>query len=526
MIFNKTKDSNQPESFNTAQNKKFHLAKKHYLSFRSLSHRRQFASVIVACAVISVLVTVGGSAADKSLAKIEAESMTPDRLSGLPSYDAKASGMWTYALWSNMGLGTSSVKLSQDATKVVFRAKANRCEGNPKLQLFVDGKSLGKMSVWTDDYQDYTLNTNISKGTHRLRVEFINDHYGRKCDRNLFIDKITIKGKQITITPPATTPTPAPTPSVPTPTPTTPTPTTPKPTTPPVTPTPTPATPMSTSKLQWAPPVLSGATTIAIPTGSGMFSQTLDTSKDYVLKMPAVARGPVTIKGGRNVVIIGGQISVTTTSTRALYVNGNNGTVHIEGMLITGTSGVEYDAVAINSPNSIVQLQNMRTPNVRGSVNKNNGYAGWHGDIVQPWGGVKELRIDKLTGSTNYQGLFLRPDLGAIGKIDIKRVDLGFDNVNVDGGGHLVWLTTGETQTAGSVAIEEVYVSSFKTGRDIGASVWPQVGGSGAVKKADGSVYWPNLSAVSGSVKPGTPSGGSFVPNGAAGVSYVSPGYK
>ena len=53
----------------------------------------------------------------------------------------------------------------------------------------------------------------------------------------------------------------------------------------------------------------------------------------------------------------------------------------------------------LKAPEAIVQVQNVRIYNGGGFDTANHN----HSDIIQPWGGVKELRIDYLTGSTNYQ---------------------------------------------------------------------------------------------------------------------------
>ena len=70
-----------------------------------------------------------------------------------------------------------------------------------------------------------------------------------------------------------------------------------------------------------------------------------------------------------------------------------------------------------SSPDSIVQIENVRVDGVFGFNNQ------FHADVVQPYGGVKDLRIDKLTGYSAYQGLTIGRDRGAIGSVEISRAN-------------------------------------------------------------------------------------------------------
>ena len=60
-------------------------------------------------------------------------------------------------------------------------------------------------------------------------------------------------------------------------------------------------------KLRWAPPQLTMPTTVKVGPGGGQF--TLQSGKDYVVKVGDVS-GPVRLIGGRNVVLIGGHITI------------------------------------------------------------------------------------------------------------------------------------------------------------------------------------------------------------------------
>jgi hypothetical protein len=266
--------------------------------------------------------------------------------------------------------------------------------------------------------------------------------------------------------------------------------------------------------LKWPRPPLERPTTIQL--GTGATSTTLDKSKDYVVKLPTTKKvGATSIVGGRNVVIVGGHITVpesaaTAQERRALYIKDNGGTVHIEGVLIDSSGGSPSDALAISSPSSIVQIKNVRVDGLKGSQ------SGWHADIIQPFGGVNELRVDGLTGSSSYQGLFLRPDLKPIGATHLSRINLRH---TPDGAGKLVWFTTGCDSPKARLA--EVYVES-ETVNALGNLVWPTPWDTACPAEVeDGSASWPTL-PVQGEVRNGAPPGGDFVPAGRAGVGYVS----
>jgi hypothetical protein len=280
--------------------------------------------------------------------------------------------------------------------------------------------------------------------------------------------------------------------------------------------TPTPVAP-TRPKLAWAPPTMSAPITIAVAGGDQRLG--LDTAKDYIVKIGNHAGG-VMLSGGRNVTIIGGRIAPPASSSVAvgLGLSGAVGTVHVEGVSFDGSSGHEFDAIQIAAPKATVQLENIRAIGLRGSYDTN------HTDVVQPWGGVAKLRVDRLTATTNYQGIFNQPDQGPIGTVDLRHVDLAYDNVGARTGGYLLWLTNG--CTAAQTTLSEVYVKG-RPGATLGTTVWPPTGqatGCPGVLSGSAFIGWPSL-PIAGAARWGTPAGGSFVLTGDVGVAYRSPGY-
>lgn len=255
------------------------------------------------------------------------------------------------------------------------------------------------------------------------------------------------------------------------------------------------------SKLTWRPPALSSPTTVTVSSSNRTIK--LSAGRDYVVKMPRTplnVRGGLIIAGGRNVVLIGGEIRITNSSTssndkRGLYLKNQTGTVHIEGLKITGSTlaeGINLDQRA----GGTVQLQNIRVDTVysRGVH---------HSDVLQTWGGPAVLRVDRLTGSTTYQGFFLDPT--KYGSPQPKLFD--FRNVNIvgkSGSKYLLW----RDGKAWPMKVGNVWAKPSLTGIARGQFLRPD-----------------NTSRGWGYVKVGLPSIGDFVPATRAGVSYVSPGY-
>jgi hypothetical protein len=290
-------------------------------------------------------------------------------------------------------------------------------------------------------------------------------------------------------------------------------------------------------RLTWAPPPLSDPETIRLDRGQTVTR--MDPTRDYVLQIPPEGKGDTFLVGGHNIVIIGGHISTgadpppwDVPEHRAIYITDTTGVVHIEGMLIDDADVGRGDGIAIAAPLATVQIQNVRVVGLTGEERGN------HADVVQVWGGVRELRIDRLTGATDYQGLHIQPDLAPNGPEIIKNANMY--STSDRSGNWLTWLSHGSNSctTAQSISLDEVYATPRK-GRDLGESVWPpdasaevDAGRSGAVNgclstlSPDGAeLSFPRLPQVRGVVRRGPPPGADFVPDGVAGPRYISPGY-
>lgn len=275
----------------------------------------------------------------------------------------------------------------------------------------------------------------------------------------------------------------------------------------------------------WDPPELINPVTIAL--GSGPTFNRLHPERDYIIRLPDTPKvGRTMLEGGRNVVIQGGHVTVppggrTDTDRRGIYIKNATGIVHIEGVVIDGDDVAGFDAISISAPRAIVQIVNVRVEGVTGTAE------GFHGDIVQPFGGVRELRIDHLTGSSQYQGLYLAETLGPIELADIRNVNLYHLPNAIDATTYLIWLPVDRSTCIVSypVNLSNIFVEPRQDQDVTGFAVWPnsyQPDGCEAAALGESST-WPSLAEVTGEVWSGVPPEGDFVPAGSVGLGYLSP---
>lgn len=287
------------------------------------------------------------------------------------------------------------------------------------------------------------------------------------------------------------------------------------------------------AKLTWSPPSGYQSYTVKNAAVSTATQSISGAGGDIWVKLPASATGPITLTNCRNAVLIGGQINIPPnsgpgTDMRGIYINGCTGTIYIEGVLINGDiSTAEGDGIAINAPSATVIVQNVRVEKLYGGYDTalHN-----HSDIIQPWGGVKTLQVDHLTGSTNYQGLQINVDTGPIETETFKNVNIGDSGVApVDNkGGYYLWLSCGQgtAYSFSNVYIKPrvAYPSSGASARTLNSSIYDTNSDCGMSASSSTATF--TSTDISGQVYAGTPPAGDFVPVGTAGLGYVSPGYQ
>lgn len=270
-----------------------------------------------------------------------------------------------------------------------------------------------------------------------------------------------------------------------------------------------------------------------------------------------VTSGGITqIRGWRHVEWIGGGLNVGgSTDVTAIIPRQCTGIVHLEGLDVGGT-GIS-DAIVIrrdtNTPDQIIQIQNCRV-----QVNYKGGE---HADCFQLQDAqVDELRIDKCTFLTDYQGIFLRNASANafINQVYLSRLALLGDPGDV---GTFLWVTdedpaTGDIPIGPVECIEEVWIEQTASNNP-GMDIYPnknfqdfKVGG-GSTNYVNKEGNFVQTDATSQFVRPSkttdvVPAGGSLSGQqcedagwsgiirigakdfaaGDAGVAYVSPGYR
>lgn len=349
------------------------------------------------------------------------------------------------------------------------------------------------------------------------------------------------------------------------------------------------------TRLAWRAPSVPGATVLRL-TKPGTYNLRADV--DYVVSAPQRIDGPVHLRGGRNIVWIGGHIHIPRSGPgpidsalrRGLVVSDIDAirggpawygrsvegrVIHVEGLLIDGPDLAE--GINTNAPTAVVQLQNIRIDGVhfRNSDDRDgtNGWRANHPDLLQIWGSQRELRVDGFTGSSAYQGLFLKEDAvdSRRGPIRLRRVNLvAYEHLGDDGyryAGHrmLSWYEG----WAGSLHLDEgtVWIASHpRSGWNravpnprpdtdfwhsrywsVGARAYIQEPTPGGATLADAVgnvapmtgrtalgpyVQWSTPQVrnwdgnAPGRIFGGTPPQGDYVPSGAAGTTYRAPGYR
>ena len=280
-------------------------------------------------------------------------------------------------------------------------------------------------------------------------------------------------------------------------------------------------------RLTWAPPALSSPLTISVTNSNRRLF--LDDSRDYRLNIVEHLQRELWIEGGRNLVVVGGHITVDQLGSASSYQDntgikiryGNpSGTVHLEGLLIDGPH--LNDGIGIATGRN-VQIENVRVERVYDNIK------GGHADCVQIQQGVGQLRMDRFTCSTGRQGVYLGDLDGPIRGADLRHV-----NMYATGGKHLFF----QVRPLYPVALNDVWLAiapGFTAWASFGYWVYPQRDGRTyagpidrqrrAVVSRDGKRLWFVGSRISGMVRKAVPGAPDFVPVGVAGTAYASPGY-
>lgn len=318
--------------------------------------------------------------------------------------------------------------------------------------------------------------------------------------------------------------------------------------------------------LTWAPPQCGDAEHRCVDlylrnTGSHQ-TPLLNDSTDYRIHLPTNGPlvGGITIIGGRRVLIIGGEIDLTypcsddASDCTGIYIAKKSpGAVFVEGVWIHNSAYIERTCpggassasqtcssghgIDVNTTNNgVINVNTITLENIR--IDGISGCSGGghrdHADVFQPYQAPDDtIRIDRMTGVTNCQGLQLDPDLAysvwhmfpASITVQDVNIDLTFNPYRGRVEGYTWWLTYGLGCISGPIFLSDDYSGGPQTD-PAPARVWPDPANHvcGA-RYSNGAFSWTEP-AIHGTIRGGAPSGGDFVPLGSVGIGYLSPGYR
>jgi Ca-dependent carbohydrate-binding module xylan-binding/Lysyl oxidase len=169
-------------------------------------------SALVAIVAATVGLLAGaGAASGASSTVIEAENFTDFGTYTSVFNDATASGGKALLMLGGDDV-TGTVTTTDTTTTLTVTAKPDPCQGNPNVQITVDGTQLLNAAVTNTAWADYSAPVSIPAGTHTVHIIYSNDLFVRgTCDRNLRTDKVTFVGGGGSTPPPDLTPPAAPT---------------------------------------------------------------------------------------------------------------------------------------------------------------------------------------------------------------------------------------------------------------------------------------------------------------------------
>lgn len=296
--------------------------------------------------------------------------------------------------------------------------------------------------------------------------------------------------------------------------------------------------------LYWSPPPLTDPITIEIASDSGSVIR-MEPDQDYILQFPdEPVRGNIIISGGHNVVIIGGEIAIpwrgedpSIRHRTGLTIYDPTGVVHIEGLLIHGEDVSE--GFQITAPEAIVQIQNVAVMGIH--ARDQVEFSDNHPDLIQTLGNVGELRVDRFTGSTDYQGFFFKADdNGSHNSVNLRHVNL----IGLPTARYLFWIHAAQwidsewiiNDWEGSVTLHDVWIDVPEEREGgLGDAIWPPIDfdypmAAQLFRDEHGRLCatWSSEMhvVVNGYLCEGLPEGGNFVSVEDIGIGYQSPGYQ
>jgi hypothetical protein len=277
-------------------------------------------------------------------------------------------------------------------------------------------------------------------------------------------------------------------------------------------------------QLTWSPPELSDPVTYRV-SGDGPGTLRAEPGQDSIVVFDGPVHRRIRMQGGRHWVVRGGEVVndrewPNVEQQAGLQFDEVTGTAFVEGVLIHGEHGKDGIRVGEGGSDTTLVVQNSRI------LDRMSGPDGYHADVIQPFGGVEELKVDRLTGSGDYQGQMWKQEPGTVfGPSDFRRVNYRAVAPEVE---YMVnFVMSSPTRP---VELSEVYNEpdpDFVGGEFCRAQA--PADDADCDVDSDGRAYvtWSDTPiSIDGRVTQGPPPGGDFVPDGTAGMGYESPGYR
>jgi hypothetical protein len=152
------------------------------------------------------LFTAGGAPLARA-SGAEVEAMALPAKAGYVFAESPASGGKAFKFLGNGG-ASKRLTISGPARAVVLLARGTHCSGAPVATVSIDGRQRLRSAVASKIYSDYGADVSLPRGTHVVRVAFVNDRTASSCDRNLFADKVMLLDRTIASAPSAASPAP------------------------------------------------------------------------------------------------------------------------------------------------------------------------------------------------------------------------------------------------------------------------------------------------------------------------------
>ena len=120
---------------------------------------------------------------------------TPNTRAVRPTSDSAASGGAALLFRTSPTAATRQYKTNVELGQLMLRMRGMQCQGAPKAAVSVDGSAAATVAVTSSSYRAYAVALPASSGvagTHTVRVRYANDLASSSCNRNLYLDRITV----------------------------------------------------------------------------------------------------------------------------------------------------------------------------------------------------------------------------------------------------------------------------------------------------------------------------------------------